>query len=247
MQTALSLACGHTGGVPGRHSQFCSFHGYGALASIYFHARNCQEMDRCVTAEVRYPDDVHNPADIARQIMCGNRNAEVSFARRFRKPVLELLEQMSGDQNLAEDLAHDTIITVIANLRENRLDDPTRLPGYTYAIARNLLLAWRRKMSTREITGASLDELPQTGLTPESEYFRTLHRAALRRSIETLAIPRDREILLRHYLQDQSKREVCEALRLTSDQFDRVICRARMRLQSWILEVAPTLAREVPA
>lgn len=208
---------------------------------------NKKEMGILVAAAVPFATEPDQPAVIARQIMSGKRSAEAYFVRQFRKPILQLLERMSGDHNLAEDIAHDTIIAVIANLREGKLEEPARLAGYTYATARNLLLAWQRKLGTHEIPGGSLDYLPKAGPTPETEYLLALDKAALRRSIETLSVPRDREILMRHYIKEQSKPEVCEALRLTSQHFDRVICRARMRLQVWMLQVAPALAIEALA
>jgi len=48
---------------------------------------------------------------------------------------------------------------------------------------------------------------------------------------------RDRDILQRHYLGDEDKGLICEALELTSAHFDRVLCRARQCLKSTALAV----------
>ena len=65
---------------------------------------------------------------------------------------------------------------------------------------------------------------------PEHEYILQEDTIYLQRLIDMLPIERDREILLRHYLQDQSKFDICDELSLSGENYDRVISRARIRL-----------------
>ena len=59
-------------------------------------------------------------------------------------------------------------------------------------------------------------------------------RESLLENIDGLNLERDRQILLRFYMQEQTKDEICDALLLDKDHFDRVISRARKRLRERI-------------
>jgi len=56
-------------------------------------------------------------------------------------------------------------------------------------------------------------------------------RALVRRLLQDLGSSRDREILVRYYLDEEDKLHLCESLALTGPQFDRVIYRARDRFR----------------
>ena len=49
--------------------------------------------------------------------------------------------------------------------------------------------------------------------------------------LQELNSPRDREILVRFYLQEEEKDAICRDLGLEADQFDKVLHRARARLK----------------
>jgi RNA polymerase sigma-70 factor (ECF subfamily) len=53
----------------------------------------------------------------------------------------------------------------------------------------------------------------------------------VKRILQQLPTPRDREILMRFYLQEEEKDAICRDLRLEADQFDKVLHRARARLK----------------
>jgi RNA polymerase sigma-70 factor (ECF subfamily) len=55
--------------------------------------------------------------------------------------------------------------------------------------------------------------------------------AQVRRVLQDLNSPRDREILVRFYLQEEDKSSICRDLALDADQFDKVLHRARGRLK----------------
>jgi RNA polymerase sigma-70 factor (ECF subfamily) len=182
-------------------------------------------------------DSVFRNADeIAHAVAQGKRDAETRFVTRFRPGVLRLLERLTGDSVLAEDLTHDTMIVVLQKLRNNGLRDANKLSSYAYQTARYLYFCWLRKSSSRLVLLGSLDNVESGVPLPEHQLLSEIDREHLRRSINDLKVARDREILMRHYVHEQSKPEICEALVLSSQHFDRVISRARHRLKEGLKE-----------
>lgn len=171
------------------------------------------------------------PALLAEAIARGEAGAEARFVQHYRPVVLRLLVQLTRDAALAEDLTHDTMIVVLQKLRHEGLREAAKLGRYATRTARFQYLCWLRKSANRVELTASLDDIAAPASMPEHQFFSTLERERLHRSINDLKVARDREILTRHYLHGQSKPEICEALLLSSQHFDRVISRARSRLK----------------
>ncbi|MEX2326320.1 MAG: sigma-70 family RNA polymerase sigma factor, partial [Pseudomonadales bacterium] len=118
--------------------------------------------------------------------------------------------------------------------RNQELKDPDCLTSYVYSTARFTFLGWRRKKDNQIELTETIDqfECPQSMIERtimDDELANYLHN-----EIENLSVDRDRDILQRHYLQEQSKREICDALLLDVDLYDKVICRARQRLKASI-------------
>lgn len=188
-------------------------------------------------------DEKMNPAEIARAVAAGKANAETRLFQQYQPIIMRLLMQQTGDPALAEDLTHDTMIAVLKTLRNDGLRDASRLTSYVCQTARFQFLCWLRKSANRAETGGSLDHLESASAMPEHMYFSDLEREQVHRSISDLNVPRDREILMRHYVHEQTKPEICEALLLSSQHFDRVISRARLRLKEGLeqqLDMAAT-------
>jgi RNA polymerase sigma-70 factor (ECF subfamily) len=55
---------------------------------------------------------------------------------------------------------------------------------------------------------------------------------AVRQVLQELPNPRDRALLVRFYLRDEPKADICRDLGLTEEHFNRVIFRARERLRA---------------
>ena len=180
--------------------------------------------------------------DIVHAIAQGKRDAEARFVAEFRPGILRLLERLTADAALAEDLTHDTMIVVLQKLRSDALRDASKLSSYAYQTARYLYLCWLRKSSNRLVFSESLDNLESGIPLPEHQLFSDIDREHLYRSINDLKVARDREILMRHYVHEQSKPEICEALLLSSQHFDRVISRARLRLRKGLKETLDPVA-----
>lgn len=202
------------------------------------HVRHAQSGHQCTTA-VRAPvkDAPQEERDIAvalaQRIGAGDQEAEAELIRRYSRGVLFLLQHRSGDEQLAHDLHQETFCVVLIRLRDRGLTDPSKLVGFIHRTAVNLFIGDYRKMRRRN-TNADTDRVIREADPNHHGLARVLQleRAALvRELIGELGQQRDREILERFYLKEESKQSLCAELGLENLHFDRVLFRARQRLK----------------
>jgi RNA polymerase sigma-70 factor (ECF subfamily) len=69
----------------------------------------------------------------------------------------------------------------------------------------------------------------------------------VRTLLAELPVPRDREILIRTYLEDQDKSVICEALGVDSAHYNRVLFRAKQRFRELLTTAASQRGLKVVA
>jgi RNA polymerase sigma-70 factor (ECF subfamily) len=144
------------------------------------------------------------------------------------------LKRDTGDAALADDLLHDAIVTALEKLATGELSDPDRLPGFVYKTALN---HWRnhRRKHQRLVGGddamAELQDESAAGAPAESLHAAQWTRI-MRNVLRELPAERDRELLVRFYLNQEDKDELCTALGVSPAHFNRVAFRARERLHA---------------
>lgn len=135
--------------------------------------------------------------------------AEAALCAHFL-PTLRLFGRRHlRDRQAAEDLAHDTLQTVIEALRAGRLDDPNRLGGFVYGVAKNKAReAGRAHARRRRIA----DELPRPGsYEPAIVGFRYYLFGCLSQLTE-----RARSVLARSYFEQETAPEIADAMGMTT-------------------------------
>ena len=172
----------------------------------------------------------------------GDEAKEGEFYERFYPTLLRYLSGQVSDVSRAEDFAHDTLIKVLIRLRERSLEQPAYLPRFVRQTARYSVLEWQRRKTNQFELRESLDETSSAELDNDSRLARSELHVEIRALINQLKMPRDREVLLRFYFYEQSKKVICEALELDAAHFDRVISRARRRLAAVIAEADGSVA-----
>ena len=136
------------------------------------------------------------------------------------------------DPEVAADILQDAAVTTLEKLRNGEIADPENLGGYVYRVAINHLRNHRRKDRTALSSPEELDHLRDSVDDPEWERIgRPQWAAAARRMLEEMPAARDRELLVRFYLNDEDKAAICRALTLSHEHFNRVIFRARNRFR----------------
>lgn len=163
-------------------------------------------------------------------IQAGDPAALESLYRIFSKGVRYYLCRQLGVQEL-DDKVHDTFLIVVQAIRRGDLREPDRLMGFVRTIMRRQVAAHidnavhKRRDLTELDTGAPIADLSHN---PEQQAILEQKIALMEKVL--LAVPRrDREILTRFYLDEQTQEEICSEMRLTETQFRLLKSRAKAR------------------
>ncbi len=136
------------------------------------------------------------------------------------------------DPEVAADILQDAAVTTLEKLRNGQIAHPENIGGYLYRVAINHLRNHRRRDRSALCDTAPIDELADVENDPEWEKVgRPQWAQAARRLLEEMPVARDRDLLMRFYLHDEDKEEICRELRLSEEHFNRVIFRARNRFR----------------
>jgi RNA polymerase sigma factor (sigma-70 family) len=150
---------------------------------------------------------------------------------KFRRPLLQVFQQRRIDRDTAQDLLQRTFLQAIKKIRADGLDDPSNLGGYLYRTATKLATAyWRGELARHHDNDSELmTNLTDDALSLEECADHDILARSVRELIEELPGHRDREVLERFYLREESRVAICESLNLTSLQLNQVLWRARQR------------------
>jgi RNA polymerase sigma-70 factor, ECF subfamily len=185
------------------------------------------------TDPVPEPAEAEVAADLARRIAAGDASAEEELVQRYSRGILYLLRRLGAPPELADDLHQETFRIVLERLRSRRLDDPAGLAAFLRGTARNLVTAERRKAARRR-TDPDEGELERAVNPSPSQLSAVLldeEAETVRRLIGELPTDRDRQLLLRFYVAEEEKEDICTDLGLDSLHFNRVLFRARQRFK----------------
>jgi RNA polymerase sigma-70 factor, ECF subfamily len=177
-------------------------------------------------------------ADLVRRIQAGDPAAENELVARFSRGLLLMLRRLVQNPALADDLHQETLALVLGKVRRGEVREPAKLSGFIHSTARNLFIADRRK----EARYRSLDDGEEEGLRPApaladrgpAPLERVLVQEEARqvqRLLSELRFDRDRQLLLRFYLSDEAKEEICADLEIEPERFNKVLFHARERLR----------------
>jgi len=143
------------------------------------------------------------------------------------------LARVTRDAELAADLLQDAVVTALQKLRTGEIERREQLDGYVYRVALNHLRNYRRKdksgVSDPEAIPTLVDAEGETRPVRDIEHRQWAHLVA--RLLKEMSASRDREVLIRFYLQEEDRGALCRSLSLTDLQFNRVIFRARERFR----------------
>jgi len=178
----------------------------------------------------------------------GDRAAESRMLGSLRPGVLAVLRFGAFHRWIdAEDLTQETLQVVIERVRARTIDDPRKVFAFAAATARNMALNAARKVLRQQTVVDSdlVDELAQNlemEPTDLSESDDKHLAEAVMAVLDELPTQRDRQILIRFYLDGIDKQQLCREFGLSPKHFDRVLMRARGRLRTIIERQAPHLA-----
>jgi len=179
------------------------------------------------------PEDGNIPVnwqDLVDRIKSGEESGMEDLYRLFGRGIRYYLCRQLGHQEL-DDKVHDTFVIVVQAIRRDELREPERLMGFVRTVVRRQVAAY-----IDEVVHSRRDEMNlDLGVRVADRRNNPEQTAAFRQKVEfMLAIlrslsERDREILTRFYLDEQSQEQICQEMDLSETQFRLLKSRAKAR------------------
>jgi RNA polymerase sigma factor (sigma-70 family) len=169
-------------------------------------------------------------SDLVERIRAADPSGMEGLYSILAKGIRYYLWRQLGPQDL-DDKVHDLFLTVHQSIRNGELRQPERLMGYVRTIVRRQVAA--------NIHGAVQSRRTRVGLdsgVPLSDHHPDPERQMIERQNQDLALrilgslhERDRQVLMRFYLQEEPAEQICREMDLTETQFRLIKSRAKAR------------------
>ncbi|MFY9223986.1 MAG: sigma-70 family RNA polymerase sigma factor [Blastocatellia bacterium] len=176
-------------------------------------------------AEASYTDEASDFVTLSQQ---GDQEAFHLLFRRYSKPVLSFIYNLTGNKALAEELTQETFVRAYQNL--SKLQDTSKFSSWLFGIAKNIV-----RENLKENTNNEFLELDQVNLTnqqtPDKDVFNQQINQAIK--IAILELSEDwRVVFTLKMLQQKSYEEIAEITGWSIGKIKTDLHRARLALRS---------------
>lgn len=160
-------------------------------------------------------DDANRWRDLAQRVREGDSSAEEELSAHFHPRILAMAVVRLRDPEAAREIAQESLLAVLVALRQGKLREPEKLPGFVSGTARNLINNHFRSLRTQP------DPTPLDPETPSSVNFATEVELLEQRQMVREALgridPRDRVILLLTLVEGMNPREIAPRVGLSPE------------------------------
>jgi RNA polymerase sigma-70 factor, ECF subfamily len=164
------------------------------------------------------------------RIQEGEEAAQEELYEIFARGIRFYLCRQLGPNDL-EDRVHDTFLIVIQAIRRGDLREPERLMGFIRTVVRRQISSYIEQAVSRRREQGEMDStfsMVDRESSPEQRAIDQQKRELMAGILNRLG-SRDREILTRFYLHEQTQEEICEEMALTETQFRLLKSRAKAK------------------
>jgi|YNPMSStandDraft_1061717.scaffolds.fasta_scaffold03074_2 RNA polymerase sigma-70 factor (ECF subfamily) len=169
-------------------------------------------------------------AALVERIRQGDPESMEELYQRCSPGIRLVLQRRLGGQEL-EDRVQETFLIVLQAIRRGEVREPSRVLGFIWTVVRRQVAAHidsavhsRRDFAPIKDGTAIYD--PQE--SPEERLLSQQQRQVMYKVLQKVS-RRDREILIRYYLLEQTQEEICSEMNLTETQFRLLKSRAKAR------------------
>jgi RNA polymerase sigma-70 factor (ECF subfamily) len=167
---------------------------------------------------------------LVNRIKQGDDSGMEDLYRVFARGVRFYLCRQLGPQEL-DDKIHDTFLIVVQAIRRGDLREPERLMGFVRTVVRRQVAAHIDHVVHSRREELHLDvgvRVADRRNNPEqSAAFR--QKTDFMRNVLQKLSERDREVLTRFYLNEETQEQICQEMQLTETQFRLLKSRAKAR------------------
>jgi RNA polymerase sigma-70 factor, ECF subfamily len=174
---------------------------------------------------------VNNEAELVRRIVAGDSHAEEEVVHRYKEGVSVIIGRIVQNRSATEDISQETFKITIEKMRRGDVREPERLSGFICGVARNLAIDHVRRVrkSTNQEDVGITEHVSDPTPDPYEQLWRKERARIVRGIINELRVKRDRDVILRYYIAEEDKEQICADLGLSREQFNGVIFRALKR------------------
>jgi RNA polymerase sigma-70 factor, ECF subfamily len=167
---------------------------------------------------------------LVEQVKAGGDAGMEQLYKLFSRGIRYYLCRQLGPQEL-EDKIHDTFLIVVNAIRRGDLREPERLMGFVRTVVRRQVAGYIEKAVAVRGNQTDLDfgvGVADRGRNPEQQAIVREKAEIMHTSLQVLS-QRDRDILERFYLKEQSQEQICEEMALSDTQFRLLKSRAKFK------------------
>jgi RNA polymerase sigma-70 factor, ECF subfamily len=171
-----------------------------------------------------------NWANVVERIRDNDQPAIEELYRVFSRGIRYYLCRQLGPQDL-DDRVHDCFLVVIQAIRKGDIREPERLMGFVRTIVRRQIAGYIEGMVETRKKQVDIEFgniVPDEKLNPERSAMSKQQEQIAVKVLKTIS-SRDREILTRFYLHEQSQEQICREMSLTETQFRLMKSRAKAK------------------
>jgi RNA polymerase sigma-70 factor, ECF subfamily len=202
------------------------------LTSGAMEEENAQEPEKMSSAsEGQEAFQIRDWSELVTRIHAGDPRAMEELYSIFAKGIRYFLLRNLGADEL-EDKVHDCFVIVTQAIQNGELRDPARLMGYVRTVVKRQIAASIETAVHKRKTHVDYEDSLFTLSDWNDDPERTLlqrQRADIARRVMNGISRRDREILHRFYVEEQSQEQICEDMSLSYNQFRLLKSRAKAR------------------
>jgi len=164
------------------------------------------------------------------RIQSGDNSGLEDLYGLFARGIRFYLCRQLGPQEL-DDKVHDAFLIVVQAIKRNELREPERLMGFVRTVVRRQVAAYIDDVvhSRREELHLDVGVRVADGRNNPEQTAAFQQKVEFMTSILQSLSDRDREILTRFYLEEQTQQQICEEMNLTETQFRLLKSRAKAR------------------
>jgi len=186
-------------------------------------------------------------AEIVARIRDGDAAAMEELYAIFARGIRYFLLRNLGSEEL-DDRVHDCFVIVTEAIQNGELRDPARLMGYVRTVVKRQIASAIDTAVDQRRTHVDYDET-MFGVTdfnndPEQSII-SRQRSEIARKVMLSISRRDREILDRFYVQEQTQEQICHEMGLSATQFRLLKSRAKTRFGNLGKRVAKGFGRNL--
>ena len=160
-------------------------------------------------------------AQVISEVRTGATEAFGEIVEHYQAPIVRYLSRLTGDPEVARDLAQDTFVQAYKGILKTRSE--LRFKAWLYRIATNNALQYhrrRRLLSFVPFVGSEGPELRDTSTSPDA----VPERMAIQEALLEVPLQR-RECLVLHYVEGLKYREIAGVVDATEEAVRKRVSR----------------------